>query len=221
MPFGDRRSAAVSLRQSTGVADGDAFAAVASVQQSLPAGTGVGYQVSLASNEDAQLGYSYQGRAGLASVQYARRNDTDGWRADVSGGLAITAAGVMPARRLDRSFAVVKVADFENLTVFVENQPIGRTDGRGRILLDGLRPYERNEISIDPKQLPMDAALAMPVMQVTPAYRSGALVEFPVTRASPATLRLVQRRRHGGARRSKRSAPSRRRRRLACRAWCT
>jgi outer membrane usher protein len=98
----------------------------------------------------------------------------------------------MPARRLDRSFAVVKVADFENLTVFVENQPIGRTDGKGRILLDGLRPYERNEISIDPKQLPLDAALAMPVMQVTPAYRSGALVEFPVTRASPATLRLVQ-----------------------------
>lgn len=192
MPFGGRRSAAVSLRQSTGVTDGDDFAAVASVQQSLPAGTGVGYQVSLASNEDAQLGYSYQGRAGLASVQYARRNDTDGWRADVSGGLAITTAGVMPARRLDRSFAVVKVADFEDLTVFVENQPIGRTDSRGRILLDGLRPYERNEISIDPKQLPMDAALAVPVMQVTPAYRSGALVEFPVTRASPATLRLVQ-----------------------------
>ncbi|MBK6351185.1 MAG: fimbria/pilus outer membrane usher protein [Proteobacteria bacterium] len=86
--------------------------------------------MSLASNEDAQLGYSYQGRAGLASVQYARRNDTDGWRADVSGGLAITAAGVMPARRLDRSFAVVKVADYENLTVYVENQPIGRTDAR-------------------------------------------------------------------------------------------
>jgi outer membrane usher protein len=192
MPFGDRRSAAVSLRQSTPAAAGDEFAAVASVQQSLPAGTGVGYQVSLASNEDAQLGYSYQGRAGTAGVQYARRNDTDGWRADVSGGLAITAAGVMPARRLDRSFAVVKVADYENLTVYVENQPIGRTDGQGRILLDGLRPYERNEISIDPKQLPMDASLAMPVMEVTPAYRSGALVEFPVTRSRPATLRLVR-----------------------------
>lgn len=192
MPFGDRRSAAVALRQSTPEVEGDGFAAVASLQQSLPAGTGVGYQVSLASNEDAQLGYSYQGRAGTAGVQYARRNDSDGWRADVSGGLAITAAGVMPARRLDRSFAVVKVADYENLTVYVENQPIGRTDGQGRILLDGLRPYERNEISIDPRQLPMDAALALPVMEVTPAYRSGALVEFPVTRARPATLRLVR-----------------------------
>ena len=192
MPFGDRRSAALSLRQSHPATNGDAFAAVASLQQSLPAGSGVGYQLSLASNEDAQLGYSYQGSAGTANVQYARRNDTDGWRADVSGGLAFTGAGVMPARRLDRSFAVVKVADYENLTVYVENQPIGVTDDHGRILLDGLRAYERNEISIDPKQLPLDAALAVPAMQVTPAYRSGALVEFPVTRARPATLRLVQ-----------------------------
>ena len=192
MPLGDRRSAALSLRQSTAATNGDEFAAVASVQQSLPAGTGVGYLVSLASNEDAQLGASYQGRAGTAGVQYARRNNTDGWRADVSGGLAITAAGVMPARRLDRSFAVVKVADYKDLTVYVENQPIGRTDDQGRILLEGLRPYERNEVSIDPKQLPMDAALAVPVMQITPAYRSGALVEFPVTRARPATLRLLR-----------------------------
>lgn len=192
LPLGERRSAAVSLRQSSATVDGDEFAAVASLQQSLPAGTGVGYQVTLASNEEAQLGYAYQGRAGTAGVQYARRNGGDGWRADVSGGLALTSAGVMPSRQLDRSFAVVKVADYEDLTVYVENQPIGRTDSHGRILLDGLRPYERNEISIDPRQLPMDAVLAVPRLEVTPAYRSGPVVTFPVTRSQPATLRLVQ-----------------------------
>jgi outer membrane usher protein len=191
MPLGERRSAALSLRQSSAATDGEEFAAVASLQQSLPAGTGVGYQVTLASNEEAQLGYAYQGRAGTAGLQYARRNNSDGWRADVSGGLAITSAGVMPSRQLDRSFAVVKVADYENLTVYVENQPIGRTDSHGRVLLDGLRPYERNEISIDPRQLPMDAVLAVPRLEVTPAYRSGAVVAFPVTRSQPATLRLV------------------------------
>ena len=191
LPFGDRRSAAVSLRQSDASAGEDDFVAVATVQQSLPAGSGFGYQAMLSSNEDAQLGYALQGRAGTAGVQFARRNGTDGWRADVSGGLAITGAGVMPSRRLDRSFAVVKVADYENLTVFLENQPIGRTDSHGRILLDGLRPYESNQISIDPKQLPMDAELAVPTMQVVPAYRSGVLAAFPVTRSSPATMRLV------------------------------
>ena len=50
----------------------------------------------------------------------------------------------MPARRLDQSFAVVEVADFPGMTVYVENQPVGRTDSKGRVLLDSLRAYERN-----------------------------------------------------------------------------
>jgi outer membrane usher protein len=191
MPLGERRTAALSLQYSPDVTAGEEFEAVASMQQSLPAGAGMGYYVALSSTEDVQLDYLLQGDAGLLGVQYARRNDADGWRANAGGGLAITGAGVMPSRRLDRSFAVVEVADFPDMTVYVENQPIGRTDGKGRVLLDSLRAYERNAISIDPKELPLDASLATPAMTVTPAYRSGPVVRFPVVRASAATLRLV------------------------------
>jgi outer membrane usher protein len=192
MPFGDRRTAALSVQYSPDVTAGEEFEAVASMQQSLPAGSGTGYYVALSSTENAQLDYFLQGDAGLVGVQYARRNDTDGWRTNATGGLAITGAGVMPSRRLDRSFAVVEVADFPDLTVYVENQPVGRTDSKGRVLLDSLRAYERNAISIDPKELPLDASLATPAMTVTPAYRSGPVVRFPVVRASAATLRLLQ-----------------------------
>jgi outer membrane usher protein len=191
MPFGDRRNASVSLQHSPDAAAKEEFKVVASMQRSLPAGAGTGYYVALSSTEDAQLDYLLQGDAGLVSVQYARRDDTDGWRANAGGGLAITGAGVMPSRRLDRSFAVVEIADFQDLTVYVENQPIGRTDSKGRVLLDSLRAYELNAISIDPKELPLDASLATPAMTVTPAYRSGPVVRFPVVRASAATLRLV------------------------------
>jgi outer membrane usher protein len=191
LPFGDLRSAALSVRHSPD-ADGDeAFEAVASVQQSLPAGAGMGYYAAVSSNEDGQADYFLQGDAGQIGVQYARRNDLDGWRANANGGLAITAAGVMPARRIDRSFAVVEVADFPDMTVYVENQPIGRTDRKGRVLLDSLRAYESNSVSIDPKELPFEASLATREMVVTPAYRSGPVVRFPVARASAATLRLM------------------------------
>jgi len=192
LPFGDRRTAALSLQHSPGATSGETFEAVASLQQSLPAGAGAGYYVALSSTENAQLDYFLQGDAGLVGVQYARRNGTDGWRANANGGLAFTGAGVMPARRLDQSFAVVEVADFPDMTVYVENQPIGRTDSKGRVLLDSLRAYERNAISIDPTELPLDASLATPAMTVTPAYRSGPVVRFPVVRASAATLRLLQ-----------------------------
>jgi outer membrane usher protein len=192
MPFGDRRTASVSLQHSPDAAADEELEVVASMQQSLPAGSGTGYYVALSSTENAQLDYFLQGDAGLVGVQYARRNDTDGWRANAGGGLALTGAGVMPSRRLDRSFAVVEVADFPDMTVYVENQPVGRTDSKGRVLLDSLRAYERNAISIDPKELPLDASLATPAMTVTPAYRSGPIVRFPVVRASAATLRLLQ-----------------------------
>jgi outer membrane usher protein len=191
LPFGDRRSAALSMRHSPDAEGDEAFEAVASVQQSLPAGAGMGYYMAVSSSQDGQADYFLQGDAGQVGVQFARRNDVDGWRANANGGLAITAAGVMPARRIDRSFAVVEVADFPDMTVYVENQPIGRTDRKGRVLLDSLRAYESNSVSIDPKELPFEASLATREMVVTPAYRSGPVVRFPVERASAATLRLV------------------------------
>ena len=91
---------------------------------------------------------------------------------------------MLPTRWLEKSFAVVQVADFPDLTVYVENQPVGRTDERGRVLLDGLRPYESNDVSLDPAELPLDASLAKARVMLTPAWRSGAVVEFPIIRAA-------------------------------------
>jgi outer membrane usher protein len=58
------------------------------------------------------------------------------------------------------------------------------------VLAVNLRPYENNEISVNPTEVPMDGSLAQSAIRVTPAYRSGALVRFPVERANAATVRL-------------------------------
>jgi outer membrane usher protein len=128
----------------------------------------------------------------MASIDHSRRNGSSGTRVGATGGLAITGAGVMPSRRLERSFAVVQVADLEGVTVMLDNQPMGRTAAKGRVLVDSLRPYDRNAISIDPADVPLDATLDTDSVPVTPAYRSGGLLEFPVKRARAATMRLVQ-----------------------------
>jgi outer membrane usher protein len=192
MPLGERRTASASLQRSFEPGKGDEFEAVASVQQNLPVGTGSGYVATLSSSDRANLGYAYQGRAGTVAADYARANGQDGVRVGGTGGVAITSAGVMPARRLDQSFAVVQFADYEGVEVFVQNQPVGRTDSKGRVLLDNLLPYQANEVSVDPAKVPMDATLEKASMTVTPAYRSGAVVKFPVSRANAVTLRLVQ-----------------------------
>lgn len=191
MSFGERRTVSAGLQGSPGSTGRESFAAVAAIQQSLPVGAGAGHYVAVSSAGEMQGDYALQGDRGRVALQYARRNGSDGWRANAGGGLAITGAGIMPARRLDSSFAVVEVADYPGLTVYVENQPVGRTDRKGRVLLDSLRAYEDNAVSIDPRELPLDATLTTPAMTVTPAWRSGPVVRFPVERASAATLRLV------------------------------
>jgi outer membrane usher protein len=190
LALGDRRTLSASLQQTS--APNGGFQATTSLQRDLPAGSGVGYRVSLTSNDEQDAYLAYQSDVGTAEVNYARRNGESGVRVGASGGLAITAAGVIPARSLQQSFAVVQVADYEGLTVFLDNQPVGRTDEQGRVLIPVLRPYERNEISVDPRQVPMDGSLSQRAIGVTPAYRSGALVRFPVERAMAATMRLVQ-----------------------------
>lgn len=191
MPLGDRRSASTAMRYSPDTG-GEHFEATASVQQNLAAGPSAGYAVELSNSDDLRANYSYQGRAGVASADYARRDGTDGLRIGAIGGVAVTAAGVMPARRLDRSFAVIKVSDIEGVPVMVDNQLVGHTDAKGRVLVSELRPYDRNQVSIDATAVPLDAAVATDSINVTPAYRSGGLVEFPVKRALASTLRLVQ-----------------------------
>jgi outer membrane usher protein len=188
IPFRERNTATMSIQKT----DEDSLEGVASVQKSLPPGSGDGYYVAMSSNADGQLDYSYQGNAGRVGVGYARRDGEDGWRAIANGGLAVTSVGVMPARSLNESFAIVELADFGGVTVYLDNQPVGRTDQHGRVLLDALRAYEDNAVSIDPAEIPIDASLSNPAMTVTPAYRSGPVVKFPVIRASAATLRLVQ-----------------------------
>ena len=192
MPMGNRRTVGTSLSYRPDQPSSDSVEARATLQQNLPAGSGAGYYLSASSTEDAQASVSYRGRAGQAGVEYSRRNDTDGWRATALGGLTLTSAGVLPTRWVDQSFAVVQVADYPDLTVYVENQPIGRTDHKGRVLLDRLRPYDTNQVSLDPAELPMDASLSSATTRLTPAYRSGAVVRFPITRATAATMWLVQ-----------------------------
>ena len=191
--LGDRRTVSTTLQQSSAPANfGGGFQGNVTLQRDLPAGSGLGYRMALSTSDEQDAYVAYQGRAGTASVDYSQRSGGSGLRVGATGGLAITAAGVMPARQLTESFAVVQVADYPGLTVYADNQPIGRTDDKGRVLIEALRPYQRNENSVNPTEVPMDGSLSQAMIGVVPAYRSGALVRFPVERALAATMRIVQ-----------------------------
>jgi len=188
--FGERRTSSAYVRSSTRDYDTD-LELVGTLQRAVPPGSGSGYLINGSTTGNYLLGYSLQGRNGNLDLEAAERNDQRGWRASAYGGLAITGAGVMTSRSLTDSFAVVQVADYADLTVYLENQPIGVTDDHGRVLIDRLRPYEANGISLDPKEIPLDATLQKASMKVTPAYRSGPLIAFPIERELATLLKLA------------------------------
>ena len=100
--------------------------------------------------------------------------------------------GLLPSRYIDSSFAVVRVPGFSDVRVYAENQQVARTNSKGDALIPRLRPYERNQISIEQSDFPLDARIKGLNMDVYPYYRSGVMLNFPVSRTREAFFSLVQ-----------------------------
>ncbi|WP_212525949.1 fimbria/pilus outer membrane usher protein [Actibacterium sp. MT2.3-13A] len=126
-------------------------------------------------------------------VDLAARVDASG----VSTGLrldgALTAAGggLFLSERIDDAFAVID-AGAPGVNVAFENRPAGTTGRSGKILVPGLRSYQKNALSIDPTGLPVEAAIGTTHEVVMPAHHSGVVLDFGVdTAPSAASVYLV------------------------------
>jgi len=142
-------------------------------------------------NRSAAANASYRSRAGRFEADVERTTHNTYGRATWDGALVFAGGGVFLANRIDDAFAVVNVGA-PDVEVQYENNPIGKTNARGQLLLSGLRAYERNRISIDPMRLPVDTHVPVLHQIVRPRTRSGVMVDFGValqTRVALITIR--------------------------------
>ena len=95
----------------------------------------------------------------------------------VDGAVAAMGGDVFFSNRIDDAFAVVD-AGVPGVPVLHENRLVGETNSSGKLLVPNLRAYGNNKISIDPKGLPVNAEAATVEDVVSPADRSGVLVNF-------------------------------------------
>ena len=155
------------------------------LQRSVPAGPGFGYQI----NAEEGDGRRYSA-LGTWNSEYMRltagaaggQDTSTAYRLGAAGSLALLDGGVYPTRQIDDSFAVVKVDNYSGISVLHENQQVATTGRGGYAFVPILRGYQPNEISIDQGDLPFDAEIDTLSINVTPALRSGVLVDFPVRR---------------------------------------
>ncbi len=155
---------------------------IGTYQKNAPVGNGEGYRVNLASDLDYDADLRSQFAPFVLDTEAARTYGQSAERASLSGALAWLGGVVRPLRQVTDSFALVDAAGVPDVTVYVENQPIGRTDAGGVLLIPQLRPYERNHLSVDPAQLPLDVSIDVPSVEVVPGYRSGSYVRLPIAR---------------------------------------
>jgi len=192
IPFGERTSGSATFdrerNSSTGAVTTNSTLVA---QRSLPLGDGYGYRVQVR-NQDVLGSYSVQTGVGTYTVEASQPKDgAAAARVGVTGGVGFVGGHPFLSRTLTDSFGVVRVADYPNVRVLQDNQGVARTDQNGYAVLPRLRAYDRNQISLDQNDLPLDATFDRLRLDAIPYYRSGVLLDFPVRRVRAATMQVL------------------------------
>ncbi len=163
-------------------------------QQNLPAGTGMGYRVMVGTGASDQMDATmqYQNDAGTYALQAARVDGQTNTSVEAQGGIALFNDRLYFSRKLDESFAVVRVGDFPNVHIYADNQVVAETDDTGTALVPRIRAYERNPLRIEQADLPLDVDIDTLEKDAIPYRRSGVRVDFDLHRSLGALVTLIE-----------------------------
>jgi outer membrane usher protein len=156
------------------------------VQKSVPLGEGFGYQVrsSFQDGQDA-TGFGqvqYQGSYGTYLANYSRAGQSNAASGTAAGALVLVDGNVMASRPVQDGYALIQVPGVPGVRGFLNNTEIGRTDGRGNLLIPSLQSYYGNRLSIADADVPFELQLDANEQVIATPLRGGALVRFAVQR---------------------------------------
>jgi outer membrane usher protein len=175
---GSRVTGAVSTTRNPPVGSGLGWRLEGAAQSSLSARGGVQYHSPLA-EFSADVVSGDQGQVSL--------------RGGMRGTLGLLAGLPFASRPVGQGgFAVVDVGGLVGVPVLRSHQVVTTTDARGLAFVPGLLPWQKNQIEIDPVDLPLDVEVGNVVQQVTPYPGSGSVVKFAVRRTRQALVVLQQ-----------------------------
>lgn len=175
------------LRDSASVSSGVSSGAggnTASIDAVKPLGTApgsVGWRVhdSEGASPYREASVSYRSNYGTVEAGASQdRYDSHG-TLELRGSIATMGGGVFFSNWIDDAFVVVN-AGAPGVEVSHDNRPIGTTDAKGLLLVPTLRSFQKNKITVDPANLPVDVEIEGTREIVAPADRAGVLVNFNV-----------------------------------------
>jgi outer membrane usher protein len=175
-PLGD--SASASSTYSRG--GGQAASLEATKAMGLDPGSyGWSVQDSEGGSPVREASASYRSTYGVVRAGADMNGSNSGGALELRGSIVTMDGDVFLSNWIDDSFGVVE-AGAPGIPVLYENRPVGSTDSKGMLLVPTLRSYEKNNITIDPTNLPVDAEVEGTSQTVSPANHGGLLVNFKV-----------------------------------------
>jgi outer membrane usher protein len=192
LPLGARDFATVTAERRTNPAETNALV---NVSRNLMESDSFGYRVLAGEQSDAQrleLGTFWRTGVGEFGVEAADAFDVRAVRAYARGGVATADGAWRISRYIDQSFAMVKVADFPDVRVYANSQPVGKTDSSGVAVIPRLSGFLPNTVTFEPEDVPLEGSFGDNAKPVKIANRMGVLVDMGVLRRLSATLTLVE-----------------------------
>ena len=173
---------------SAGIAGGDHLGSV-ELMRSLPIGEGYGYRLRTGTTDDAFASgrFEYQSRYGRYEVAQESRNGLNAASVSIAGGVVAIGGSLFATRPVREGFGLLRVPGVKGVRGYASNQQVGRTNGRGDILIPNLLPYYANRLSIADQDVPVGREVRVRELAVAPPYRGGAVATFKAEKVGAVT----------------------------------
>lgn len=164
--------------------DGRRLGADLRVQSDAAVSGGVGYHARVATGgvDRSEAGVIGRLPFGDISADFSSVDGEEAVRLSARGGIAAVDGAWIPAPSIGGGVVVVSVGQEPGVRVFHDRQLVGVTNAEGKIIVPGLRSFEKNVISFDAESLPLSVDFDATELVVTPGYRTGHKIAFKATR---------------------------------------
>ena len=163
--------------------------------QQVPDGEGYGYRVGTTTDiarNGRLLGTTTFGAfdwnlrpatLSLFGSSESTRTGSSFLQADLSGALVGIAGYFGPTRQISDAFVLARLGVPQaGVQILLNNQVQGRTDDQGRLLIPQVSAFGRQEVSLNDQDLGIQYTLHDKQRPIAPAFRSGTVVDFGITR---------------------------------------
>jgi len=173
---------------SAGVMDGNPMTSL-ELMRSLPVGEGCGYRLRTGAAGDpfASGRFEYQSPYGRHEITEESRNGLNAAGVSIAGGVVAIGGSLFATRPVRDGYGLLRVPGVKGVRGYVSNQQVGRTNGRGDLLMPNLLPYYANRVSIADQDVPVGHEVPVREQAVGPSYRGGAVVTFKADKISAVT----------------------------------